>query len=128
MENAEKKGLVGEEIDEETAKKIATDFVGTEKTKQINSNGLIENGEIVCYDFSIQLNNADQNNPLNISIAKKGGHIVLMNYNRNVENEVISQDDANNIGKEFLQSRGIPNMKATYYLKQARNCNNKLCL
>lgn len=126
MESAEKKGLVGEDIDEEAAKKIATDFVGNDKIKEINANGLIENGNIVCYDFSVKINNGDDNNPLNISISKKGGHIVLMNYNRNVDTEVISQEDANNIGKEFLKSRGAPNMKATYYLKQSRSCYNKL--
>ena len=55
---------------------------------------------------------------MNISISKIGGHIVLMNYNREILEEKISQEDANNLGKIFLDSRGIPNMKATYYLKQ----------
>lgn len=41
-----------------------------------------------------------------------------MNYNRDVKTEVISQDDANNIGKEFLKSKGFPDMKETYFLKQ----------
>lgn len=41
-----------------------------------------------------------------------------MNYNRDVKTEVISQDDANNIGKEFLKSKGLPDMKETYFLKQ----------
>ena len=42
-----------------------------------------------------------------------------MNYNRQVDAEVISQDEANNIGKEFLRSHGIDNMKETYYLKES---------
>lgn len=41
-----------------------------------------------------------------------------MNYNRNVEAETISQERANELGKQFLDSRGINNMKETYYIKQ----------
>ena len=118
MENAEKKGLVGDNVDENQAKQVAIEFVGQDRIKNIDSNGLIENGDIICYDFSIKLKDGDDNNPLNISIAQKGGHIVLMNYNRSVEQEVIAQEEADIIGKDFLSSRGIPNMKATYYLKE----------
>ena len=35
-----------------------------------------------------------------------------------VKKEKISQDEANKIGQDFLLSREIENMKATYYLKQ----------
>ncbi len=119
MESAEKKGLIGDKIDEDFAKEIAVNFVGNDRIQEISSNGLIENGNIVCYDFSVKINDENNNNPLNISIAQTGGHIVLMNYNREVKQEVLTQDEANEIGKNFLDSRGIPNMKATYYLKQA---------
>lgn len=116
MESAEKKGLTGEEIDEENAKKIAKEFIGEDRIKEFNSNGLIENGNIQVYDFNAKIN--DDRNNLTISISKKGGHIVNMNYNREVTAEVISQEEANEKGKEFLNSRGILNMKATYYLKE----------
>lgn len=116
MESAEKKGLTGEEIDEENAKKIAKDFIGEDRIKEFNSNGLIENGNIQVYDFNAKIN--DNMDDLTISISKKGGHIVNMNYNREVTAEVISQEDANEKGKEFLNSRGILNMKPTYYLKE----------
>ncbi|MDO5555809.1 MAG: germination protein YpeB [Clostridia bacterium] len=119
MESAEKKGLIGDEIDEEKAKQIAKEFIGEDKIIELNSNGLIENGNIQVYDFSSKIKDGDTNNPLTISISKTGGHIVNMNYNRDVQAEVISQDEANEIGKEFLNSRGIQNMKETYYLKEA---------
>ena len=64
------------------------------------------------------MHNGDDNNPMNISISQKGGHLVLMNYNRNIEAEVISQEEANEKGKEFLANNGFPNMKETYYLKE----------
>lgn len=118
IENAEKKGLVGDEISEEEAKKIAKEFVSEDRIEEINSNGLIENGNIVVYEFAIKIKDGDDNNPLNIAISKIGGHIVLMNYNRQVVEEKISQEEANKIGQDFLSARGIENMKATYYLKQ----------
>lgn len=118
MESADKKGLTGEEIDEEKAKQIAKDFIGEDKISELNSNGLIENGDIQVFDFSAKVKDGDDNNPLTISISKKGGHIVNMNYNRQIDIEAISQDDANKIGKKFLKSRGIENMKETYYLKE----------
>lgn len=118
MESSERKGLTGEEIDEEKAKEIAKEFVGEDRIEELNSNGLIENGNIQVYDFSAKIKDGDINNPLTISISKKGGHIVNMNYNRNIDVEVISMEDADKIGEEFLKSRGIYNMKETYYLKE----------
>lgn len=118
MESAEKKGLTGEDIDEEKAKEIAETFVGEDRIDELNSNGLIENGYIQVYDFSIKVKDGDGNNPLTISISKKGGHIVNMNYNREVTAEAISMEQANEKGKQFLVSREIENMRETYYLKE----------
>lgn len=78
----------------------------------------MENGNIVVYDFTVKIKDSDNNNPMSISISKTGGHIVFMNYNREITEEKISQEEANSIGKEFLNSRGLSNMKETYYLKQ----------
>lgn len=41
-----------------------------------------------------------------------------MNYNRDISTQVISDEDANKIGLEFLESKGYHNMKETYFLKQ----------
>ena len=41
-----------------------------------------------------------------------------MNSNRDVNSEIISQEEANVKGKEFLNNHGFMNMKETYYLKQ----------
>lgn len=117
MTNPERKGLTGEEISEEEAKKIVEEFIGKDKIKEINSNGISENANIPSYDFTLKTDNNNDTN-LWISISKKGGHVVFMNYNRNVEAETISQERANELGKQFLDSRGINNMKETYYIKQ----------
>lgn len=118
IESQEKKGLTGEDIDEQKAKEIATDFIGKDRIVKIENLGFIENGDIPVYEFSVSIKDGNPNNPANISISKKGGHIVLMNYNRDISAEVLSFEQADEIGKQFLISRGIENMKSTYYLKQ----------
>ena len=115
MTSGNKKGLTGNDIDEETAKKQVEEFIGKEKIKEISNLGLSENADIPEYGFSIKTN---EDNNIVISISKKGGHIISMNYNRDVVAEVISQEEANNIGKNFLSEKGFPNMKETYFLKQ----------
>lgn len=115
LTNNEKKGLTGNDIEEEQAKQIAEDFVGKDKIKETSHLGFSENATIPAYDFSITNHS---NESINISISKKGGHIVYMNSNRAVNSEVISQEEADNKGKEYLESKGFQNMKETYYLKQ----------
>ncbi len=116
MTSSQKKGLTGENIDEEKAKEIAYNFIGKDKIEKIESNGKNENGDIECFDFNAKLKNEDRN--VVISISQKGGHVVYMNTDRDISAEVISQEDADKIGKEFLDKKGFKNMKETYYLKQ----------
>ena len=111
----EPKGLTGEDIDEDKAKQVAEEFIGKNNIKEISNLGLSENATIPVYDFSVT-NNSDQT--INLAVSKKGGHIVYMNSNREVQTEIISQEEANNKGKEFLESKGFSNMQETYYLKQ----------
>lgn len=115
MTNPERKGLVGEDIDEETAKQKAIEFLGKENVKEINSNGLTENANIQSYDFSVVKNDGTD---AWISISQKGGHVVFSNSTKDVGAEVITQQQADEIGQKFLDSRGIQNMKPTYFLKQ----------
>ena len=113
--NGEKKGLTGDDIDEDIAKQKAIDFIGKDNVQNIESLGFSENATIPEYNFSVKTNSE---NSISISISKKGGHIVYMNSNRDVNSEIISQEEANVKGKEFLNNHGFMNMKETYYLKQ----------
>ena len=115
LTSKDKKGLTGEEIDEDTAKQKVKDFIGENNIKEINSLGFSENADIPEYNFSLKTNNEDD---VNISVSRNGGHIIYMNTNRTVNTEIISQEEANEKGKEFLDSKGFNNMKETYYLKQ----------
>ena len=115
LTSSEKKGLTGEDIEEEEAKQKAEEFIGKENIKEITNLGYSENATIPVYDFSITNNNDET---INISISKKGGHVVYTNSNREVNSEIISQEEANEKGKQYLADKGFNDMKETYYLKQ----------
>ena len=112
---AEKVGLTGENIDEETAKNKAIEVFNNENIKEVTTYGKSE-GDINSYDFGITFN--DDSNAT-VSISEKGGHIIFMNKNREISAEVISQEDADKKAKEYLEQKGFKNMKETYYLKQS---------
>ncbi len=114
----EKLGLTGDDIDEESAKNKVTEFwESTEyNIKNIESNGFIEQADIPMYDFTVEFENVEEK--CSISISKKGGHVVETSFDRSVEEEKISQQEANEIGKKFLESKGFKNMKETYFVKQ----------
>ena len=119
MTSPQKKGLTGDNVEEEQAKQMAIDFVGQDRIREISSNGLSENTDMPSYDFTVALNNEGRrNNTLSISISQKGGHVVFMNYDREIEANTISNERANEIGINFLNSKGFTNMKQTYYLNQ----------
>ena len=111
----EKKGLTGEDVTEEKAKQIAESFVGKDNIKEIQNLGLPENGNIKSY--TIEVITKDNNN-VTMAISQKGGHIVFMNYNREVTEEKISEEEAGKKAIEFLNSKGYTNMKKTYSLKE----------
>lgn len=113
--SSEKKGLTGDEIDEETAKQKAEEFIGKDKIKSTQNNGFVENGNIQVYRFEMTTND---DKTIGISISKKGGHVVFLNYNRDVKEEKISEQDAVQKGKEYLASKGFNNMQETYYMKE----------
>lgn len=113
--NVQKKGLVGDLIDEETAKQKAEEFIGKNKIKETKNNGLVENGDINVYRFEMTTND---DKTIGISISKKGGHVVYMILNRQIDEEKISEQDAVEIGKKYLEDKGFINMKETYYQKE----------
>lgn len=114
MTNPERRGLTGENIDEENAKNIATEFFGKEKIKEINSMGTTENASIEAYDFYVKSKEDDN---WWISVSKKGGHIVSMNSDRNVESENIDEIEITKMAEKYLKQKGFDNMKKTYYSK-----------
>ena len=116
LTNNERRGLTGEDISEEQAKQVAEEFIGKEKIKETKNNGFVENGNIPVYRFEITTN---EDKIIGISISKKGGHIVFMNYDRDITEENITEQEAIEKGKEYLSSKGFENMQETYTLRNS---------
>ena len=114
-----KKGLTGDDIDDKKAEEIAKTLVNKNLISNIKYNGLSENTNMPCYDFTIILKDENNNEKnMDISISKKGGHIVSMNYNRDISVETVSNEKAVEIGKTYLSKYGFSDMKETYFLKE----------
>lgn len=115
LANGAKKAVTGPEISEDEAEKKVREFLGNDKIKEISRLGLSENSNIPGYNFYIKDN---EEHSINVAITQTGGHIISMNSDRLVEVESITQEEANEIGKNFLTEKGFLNMKETYFLKQ----------
>ena len=113
--NNEKKGLQGEEIDEETAKQKIEDFINKDKIEETTSYRLAENAEIKVFTFAVKAKD-DQN--INIAISQVGGHIVYMDLDRDITTEILSEDEAKEKARQYLEEKGYTNMKDTYFVKQ----------
>lgn len=110
----EKKGLTGDKISEEDGAKKVKEFIGEENIKEISNLGYSENASAPVYTYSVKTNKEDN---VTITISETGGHIVYMNSNREVSEEKISSEEANDKGKAFLEQKGFSNMEQTYFLK-----------
>ena len=113
--NNEKKGLQGEEINEETAKQKIEEFINKDKIEETTSYGLSENAEIKVYTFAVK---AKDNQNISIAISQIGGHVVYMDSDREITTEILSEDEAKEKARQYLEAKGYTNMKDTYYLKQ----------
>lgn len=111
-----KLGLIGEEIDKETAKNKLIKIFGKDNIEEIKEGETITGGNIDTFSFKIKFKNEFPN--MDIEISKKGGWIVEAVRDRDVLEEKISNDDSIKIGKDFLEKIGYLNMKETYSLKQ----------
>lgn len=111
----EKKALVGNEISEEEAKEKIKMYIQNDIEK-ITSKGFIENSDIQVYSFEVKIKNSDET--FYVEITKIGGFIFQINNSRNVNEENISQEEANDIGIKYLEQIGYKNMKETYFTKR----------
>lgn len=115
--NMEKKGLTGNEIDQQTAQNKAIEFIGEDRISEITLLGFYENANIPVYSLDAKIK--DSNLTINIAISKIGGHVVLMDSDRDVSEEHLNYEQADAIAKKFLEERGFANMKETYYLNES---------
>lgn len=118
MTSAELKGLTGDEMNSEQAKKSVKEFIGDDRIKDIKDAGKNDKGDIKTFSYTVSLKNVPDNQTINISVTQKGGHVYWMLYNRPVKEKKLKMDDAKKKGLEFLESKGYKNMTDTYYLTE----------
>ncbi len=73
-------------------------------------------GKIELYVFKVLLEKVG--NEITIQITKKGGFLYLMVQDRSVNEKKISDEQAKEIGKNYLKQIGVENMEATYTIEQ----------
>ncbi len=112
---AEKKGLTGEEITEDQAEEKIKEIY-KDRIENIERKGELTQGDIEVYQFEVKEKNSEETTY--ISISKKGGKVVLLNKDREVTDENITREEANEKGKEYLKNIGYENMKETYFQTQ----------
>ena len=116
MTTSEPKMITGEEVPEEDAKNKVREFMKDKKIQEINTLEQSQNTNIPAYNFSVK---TEQNENCAISVSKKGCYVVYSNCNRDIGEQVLSYEDANKKGQEFLEKVGIKNMQNTYYLNES---------
>lgn len=109
------KMIKGDEISEEDAEKKAKDFLGENNVSEISNLGANENANILAYNFSIKNNDGKTTY---ISISKKGGYVIYSSFNREIKEQKLNYEEANNKALEYLKQKGFDNMKETYYLAE----------
>ena len=118
MTSAETKGLTGNEMNQEQAKKSVIEFIGQERIKDIQNAGKNDSGPIKSYSYSVSLKDKPEDQKINIGVTQKGGHVYWMLYNRPSSAKKLEMDQVKKKGLEFLESKGYKNMIDTYYLTE----------
>lgn len=118
MVTAEPKGLTGEMLNSEQAKKSVIDFFGADKVNAVNDLGKNDSEPIKTYSYEVTFKGAPEGEKAVIDVTQKGGHIFWMLHNRAVPSDGLDIVKAKEMGKQFLESRGFKNMVDTYFLKE----------
>ena len=108
----DKLGLIGDNISKEEAESKLSQIFGKNKSFEYIDE---MKGNIESYNFNVK----EDKDSFEVQISKKGGWIVEIIKNRNVESAKIKDDDAIQKGKEYLAKLGYRSMKETYFLKEA---------
>lgn len=96
------------EMEQGNAQNIAADFLKTTQDKLQHTQDTA--GNMPTYNFT-----ADSG-AIRISVTKAGGYVSTMQNSREVTQENLKFEDAAQKAKAFLKSRGIENMKESYYV------------
>ncbi|MBR8658586.1 spore germination protein [Brevibacillus aydinogluensis] len=103
------KGIDGKPIDKEEAKRIALAFTGlnpAEATVEVDDNGKAEGYTA----YSVRITSKKAGAPINLDVTKRSGKVVWMMNEREVGEERISLDEAEESARKFLRDHGFGNM------------------
>lgn len=117
MQNRKALGLSGQKVNENQAIDSIGKFLGKDNVRNIKKLADNNNGIIDTYNFRMELAGKKNNSVAEADVSVTGGHVVWYLYNREIGSHTVSIDKAKEIGREFLKSRGYPNMKESYYLE-----------
>ena len=109
------KGISGNEVTEEEAKAKVRDFLRDKNIGEITTLEESQNTTIPAYNFSVTIGDKCVEA---ISVSKQGAFVVYSNCNREIKEQVLTYEEANKKGKEFLDKQGITSMQETYYLNE----------
>lgn len=73
-----------------------------------------ENGSLPCYVFTY--------GQRTVGITKKGGYVAYILYSGKISKATISEENAVNLAKEYLNKLGYENMKESYYMTSGNIC------
>lgn len=100
-------------ISKEEARNIAASALGCNENQISYEND--DNGSISCYVFTC--------GQRSIGITKKGGFVSYILYGGKISKASITDDNARNIAKDYLNKLGYENMGETYYM-----ISNNICV
>jgi spore germination protein len=120
MINRKPLGLKGKEVSKKEAEKIAKDFFGANKVREITS---FEEGKnssevrIPSYTFNLYPTNTSKELAVYMGVARKGGKVLWMANPRPVAKGKLSIEEAEEKALKYLQTKGFQSMEPNYYLK-----------
>lgn len=120
MVNRKPVGLENKDVNVEDAKKVATEFFGTDRVKNVEA---FEEGEhmdemrIPAHTFNIFPDNQQKDFAVYIGVSKKGGKVLWMANPRPVSNAALSAEEGEAKALEYLRSKGFDSMEPNYSLK-----------
>lgn len=116
LKNKEAVGLKGEEIDEKKAQEIALELMKIEENKnyEVNKTIFLE-AYVPTYQINIKEKDKDSKEDISLGIAKKGGEILWLIWERPLNKKAISLKEAKEKAENYLKEFSFLNMESTYY-------------
>ncbi len=106
------KALEGlEDVDAETARKSAADFLGL-RTGRVSLTGESEGSHLPCYYFTAKRDRCS----CQVEVSKAGGKVVSLLCGRQVGERTLSAEEAVDIAQNFLERQGYTGMRVTYHM------------